>query len=117
MQVGLAVKILVSCEESRIEADLQQIWAVQSVLCVQVFAQVAEQRPLQQSGANNEVQFAEVMQVWGQASYIGFRHRPGTLRVGSTLSTDVQQSSPEVVLQSALVEQTWGHREGGRQKG
>jgi hypothetical protein len=117
MQVGLAVKILVCCEESRCQADLQQIWLVQSVLCVQVFAQVSEQRPLQQSGADIEVQFEELVQVWGQGSYSGFRHRPGTTKVGSRLPTDVQQISPEVVLQSALVAQALGHCEGGRQMG
>jgi hypothetical protein len=68
VQVGLAVKILVSCEEIRIKADLQQIWPVQSLLWVQVCVQVAAQRPLQQSGAADDVQSIDVEHVLGQLS-------------------------------------------------
>jgi hypothetical protein len=41
---------------------------VQSLLCVQVFSQVDAQRPLQQSNPEDELQSAEVEQVWGQLS-------------------------------------------------
>lgn len=117
MQVGPAVKTCgkMSCEATFIIADLQQIWPGHSVSSVQVFSQLEEQRPLQQSRAELEVQFEDVVQVWGQASYFGFRHRPDTFRLGSTLRTDVQQISPEVVSHSELVEQEWGHCEGGKQ--
>jgi hypothetical protein len=117
VQVGLAVKIWVPWECIRVAADLQQIWYVQSLLCVQVFSQVAEQRPLQQIGADADVQLDEVVQVLGQLSYFGFKHRPDALRLGSRLRTDVQQISPAVVLQSLLVEQVLGHCEAGRQMG
>jgi hypothetical protein len=90
---------------------------VQSLLWVQVCAHIVAQTPLQQSGANDEVQSMEVVQVLGQFAYFGFRHRPDTFRLGSRLRTEVQQVSPEPVSHSALVEQAWGHCEEGRQKG
>lgn len=117
MQVGAEVNIWVGCEEICIMADLQQIWRVQSLFWVQICAHVAAQRPLQQSGADCEVQSIEVVQVSGQLSYFGFRHRPDTFRLGSRLRTEVQQISPDPVSHSALVEQAWGHCEAGRQKG
>lgn len=111
------MNIWVCCEEIRIMADLQQIWRVQSLLWVQACAHVVAQTPLQQSRADDEVQSMEVVQVLGQLSYFGFRHRPDTFRLGSRLRTEVQQVSPEPVSHSALVEQAWGHCEEGRHKG
>jgi hypothetical protein len=55
-------------ESILVNADLQQSWPVQSLLCVQVFSQVEAQRPLQQSSAEDDLQSAEVEQVWGQLS-------------------------------------------------
>jgi hypothetical protein len=55
-------------ESILVNADLQQSWPVQSLLCVQVFSQVEAQSPLQQSNPEDELQSAEVEQVLGQLS-------------------------------------------------
>ena len=68
LQVGPTVNTWVTIDSTRVKADLQQIWPVQSLLCVQVFSQVEAHRPLQQSSPSAEVQSAEVAQAFGHLS-------------------------------------------------
>lgn len=117
LQVGPTVKTRVDCVSTRMSADLQHSWPVQSLLWVHNFWQVEEHRPLQQIRPAEELQSADVVQVWGQGSYDGLRHRPDAERLGSRLRTEVQQISPLVVLHVVESEQAFGHSEGGRQMG
>jgi UDP-N-acetylenolpyruvoylglucosamine reductase len=95
-------------------ADLQQICPVQSLSCMHCLAHVAAQVPLQQSWPV-WLQSEDVVQLFGQGSNIVLRHRPAVLSEGSTASTDVQHTSPDVVLQSVLVAHDLGHSFAGVQ--
>lgn len=68
MQVGPTVNTCVPSVSIRVNADLQQSWPVQSLLCVQVFWQVEAQMPLQHSNPEDELQSAEVEQARGHFS-------------------------------------------------
>jgi hypothetical protein len=57
----------------------------------------------------------DVWHVFGHAAYIGFRQRPEAPSDMSTLFTDVQHTSPMLVLQSVLVLHAFGHSLEGRQ--
>ena len=78
------------------------------------FAHVCAQRPLQQSGAVRS-QSEETLHVFAQGAYWLLRQRPGVLKLGSTVSTDVQQISPWLVAQSVLAVHAFGHLLAGRQ--
>jgi hypothetical protein len=85
---------------SSCDGERQQIWPVQSLLCMQLFGQVAAQKPLQQRAAVAlPAQSDDVEHVFGQGVDIGFKQRPLELRLGSSAPTDVQQISPLAVLQ------------------
>jgi hypothetical protein len=93
---------------------LQQICPSQSLLWLHDFGHEELQMPSQQMGFAAS-QSVDWLHTFGQKLapscpvYVGFRHRPGTLRLGSSLPTDVQQTSPFVVLQSLLDEHDFGH--------
>jgi hypothetical protein len=85
----------------------------QSVSWVHDLGHVGAQRPSQQM-LFVPVQSEDTLHVLGHRAPrpptpVGFRHRPGTTRLGSSLVTDVQQTSPFVVLHSVLEEHDLGH--------
>ena len=90
--------------------DLQQICPVQSLLCSQLFGQVAEQTPLQQIGDVAEPEQSEdVVHAFGHVADDGLRQMPLVLRFGSTALAEVQQISPAAVSQFASDVQPVGH--------
>jgi hypothetical protein len=99
-------------------ADMQQMRAefdVQSWLVLHDFGQLVEQMPSQQISPELVAQSLDVLHVFGQGAYVGFRQRPSVLRFGSISFTVVQQISPVAVSQSELFPHDFGHSEGGRQ--
>jgi hypothetical protein len=97
-------------------STLQQICPVQSLSSLHDFGHELAHTPSQQSWPVL-LQSAEVVHAFGQGSFAGLRHRPVTLRFGSTVFADVQQTSPDVVSQSLLVPQLFGQRLAGVQIG
>ena len=89
---------------------------MQSVFFLHALAQVFAQTPSQQSWPV-ALQSDEVMHDFGHGSVCGFRHSPFTFKLGSTVFTDVQQTSPAVVSHSELVVQPFGHRLAGVHSG
>ena len=94
----------------------QQILAlpVQSSSDWHALGQVLWHTPSQQS-CPVAAQSLDVLHALGHVSYIGLRHRPAALRLGSTLLTDVQHTSPMLVWQSLLALQAFGHSLPGKQ--
>jgi hypothetical protein len=88
----------------------QQIraWPEQSSSVLHAFGHVDEQMPLQQSWPV-AAQSLDAWQALGHVSYCGLRQRPAAVTVGSTLCTEVQQTSPKLVWQSVLVLHALGH--------
>jgi hypothetical protein len=100
-------------------AFLQQICALQSLLCWQDLAHVCAQVPLQQMGFVAS-QSLVALHFFGHegvpaAAKAGSRHRPLTDRLGSRESTVVQQISPEVVAHWLLMLHDLGQLVAGRQ--
>lgn len=87
----------------------QQIWPGQSLLEVQLFAQVPAQMPLQQRVADPDVQSADVVQALGHAVCVVLRQTPCTPSAGSRMVAVVQQVSPAEPLQSVSALQLVGH--------
>jgi hypothetical protein len=108
-QLGAALKTCGGAPRLVEVGSLQQICALQSLLCWHCFAQVAAQSPLQQSGAEGESQLADESHCFGHGSAAGFKQRPVALRLGSSLPTEVQQISPWRLLQSPSAVQDFGH--------
>jgi hypothetical protein len=63
---------------------------------------VLEQMPLQQSWLVEE-QSESVEHAFGHGAYIGFRHSPAAVMLGSTLLAVVQHTSPFCVLHALLL--------------
>jgi hypothetical protein len=78
-------------------AVLQQIMLEQSLSLWHALGHVFWQMPSQQSGlvASHSL---DVVHAFGQGAYVGFRHRPAALRLGSNLLSVVQHTSPVAVL-------------------
>jgi hypothetical protein len=83
-------------------AVLQQIMLEQSLSVWHAFGHVFWQMPPQQSGLVAS-QSLDVVHAFGQGAYCGFRHKPAAMRLGSSLPSVVQHTSPVVVLHSVLV--------------
>jgi hypothetical protein len=91
---------------------------VQSLLVWHCFSQVSEHTPSQQiEPLALPMQSDDCAHALGHALYCGLRQSPLAFNVESTFCTDVQQTSPEAVLQSVLAAQDLGHSEGGKQMG
>jgi hypothetical protein len=75
---------------------------------------VGEQMPSQQMAAA-PLQSLDVVHAFGQGVLCGFTHRPGALRLGSSLLSVVQHTWPFVVLQSVLDEHCLGQSLAARQ--
>jgi hypothetical protein len=85
-------------------AVLQQIAAEalgQSLSVWHALGQVCEQMPSQQIGLVAS-QSVDVAHAFGQGAYCGFRHKPAALRLGTSLLSVVQHTSPVVVLHWVL---------------
>ncbi len=97
-----------------VRSTLQQICPVQSVSALHAFAHELAHTPLQHS-CPVVAQSADVVHAFGHGSFCGFRHNPAAFRFGSIVFADVQQISPDVVLQSVDVEHALGQRLAGVQ--
>jgi hypothetical protein len=94
---------------------VQQIMPEQSLSVWHDWGHVAAQIPSQQR-ASVPLQSFDVVQGFGQDVVLwGFRHRPGTLRLGSILLSVVQHTWPLVVSQSLLVVHDLGQSFAARQ--
>jgi hypothetical protein len=100
-----------------IRADLQQICALQSLLCLQVFAQVVLHTPWQQISPPIVLQSVDCMHFLGHGCVDVFRQSPPTARFGSSTPTESQHTSLLSVLQSPEPVHALGHFPGGRQMG
>jgi hypothetical protein len=91
---------------------------VQSLLSLQLLAQVAWQKPSQQIGVVPvPVQSEDCVHALGQGWYVGFVQTPPTPKFGSKTPAVVQQISPLLVLHSESEEQPVGHSPAGVQMG
>ena len=102
---------------ARMSADLQQICAVQSLLCLHVLGQDLLQTPLQQISPLIVSQSVDCMHVFGHGVDVVLRQSPSTARFGSINLTELQQTSLLVVSQSEEPVHFFGQRPGGRQMG
>jgi hypothetical protein len=100
---------------ARMSADLQQIWLLQSLLCLHVLGHDVLQTPLQQTSPAIVSQSVDCAHFVGQGVDVVFRQSPSTARWGSSKRTEVQQTSLLSVLQSVETVHDLGHCSGGRQ--
>jgi len=116
MQRGPVVNVRVDLG-ARMRAELQQIWALQSLLTLHVLAHVVLHTPSQQISPPIVLQSVDCAHFFGHGVVVGFTQSPETLRFGSRMATESQQTSLLSVLQSVDPVHDLGHFEGGRQIG
>ena len=100
--------------DARTVPQQMRVLPEQSLSDLHCLGQLVEQIPSQQSSPL-DVQSLDCVHGLGHASKAGLRQSPEALKFGSTLFTDVQQTSPLAVWQSELDEHAFGHSFGGRQ--
>jgi hypothetical protein len=115
-QRGPVVKVMVG-GGVRIRADLQQICAVQSLLCWHFLGQVVLHTPPQQISPPIVLQSVDCEHFFGQGVVEVFKQSPETARFGSITPTESQHTSLLSVLQSVEPVHDFGHFPGGRQMG